>query len=193
MNAVDAGATATQLSLTADYEPARLADDPRSQAHRDSVHLGDYLLLLPRRRRRDPDPHELHRRPTATLLTAETYNKAIHLPRRRHGVVLPDPVDSGDARQFSAAADDRRARRRVSAAESRELVPLHRRRTRSPSRASLRAASIPAGRSTRRSRTMYSNTHVMLMVDRAYSSPAFPRSSPASTSSSPCTSCAPRA
>ena len=54
--------------------------------------------------------------------------QAVLVPRHRHGVVLPDAVHPGHARQFPAAADDRRARRGVSPAQSVQLVSDNRRR-----------------------------------------------------------------
>ena len=32
--------------------------------------------------------------PAGALMTADTYNRAVHDARRDHGVLLPDPVDS---------------------------------------------------------------------------------------------------
>ena len=55
---------------------------------------------------------------------------AVHHPRRGDGVVLPHSVDSQHARQFHRAADDRRARSGISAAQSGELVSVHARRRR---------------------------------------------------------------
>ncbi len=48
--------------------------------------------------------------------------------RDHHGLLLPGPVDSGDAWKFPDSSDDRGARRRLSQAESDELVHLHHRR-----------------------------------------------------------------
>ena len=45
---------------------------------------------------------------------AGNLQQAFHHARRRHGFVLPDPVDSRGARQFSRSPDDRRARCGVS-------------------------------------------------------------------------------
>src|ERR1700720_3937086 len=53
--------------------------------------------------------------------------QAVHHARDYHGVLLPGPVDSRDARQFSCAAHDWRARPGVSADQFIELVYLHRR------------------------------------------------------------------
>ena len=52
----------------------------------------------------------------------------VHHARHHHGVVLPGAVDPGDHGQFHFAADDRRARRGVSAAQPDVLVSLCRRR-----------------------------------------------------------------
>ena len=71
--------------------------------------------------------------------------QAVHHARDHHGVLLPGPVHSGDARQLSGADDDRRARSGVSAHQSVELVYLHRRRHRCAHGGRRRAASIPAG------------------------------------------------
>ena len=42
----------------------------------------------------------------------------VHHARHHHGVLFPDSVDAGGAGQFSAAADDRRARSGVSRTQS---------------------------------------------------------------------------
>ncbi len=47
--------------------------------------------------------------PNGAIFTNDTYNKAVHHARRGDGVVLPGPVDPGDARQLPAAAHDRGA------------------------------------------------------------------------------------
>ena len=44
--------------------------------------------------------------PAGDFVSADTYNKFVHAARRDHGVLLPDPVDSGDARQLPDPADD---------------------------------------------------------------------------------------
>ena len=38
--------------------------------------------------------------PDGSHMSAETYNKLVHRARRRDGVLLPDPVDPGDAREL---------------------------------------------------------------------------------------------
>ena len=48
--------------------------------------------------------------------------------RNHHGVFLPGPFDSGDAREFPDPPDDRRARRGLPEAEPDELVHFHHRR-----------------------------------------------------------------
>ena len=48
--------------------------------------------------------------------------QAVLVPRHHHGVVLPGAIDPDHDGQFPAAADDRRARRRIPAAQSVQLV-----------------------------------------------------------------------
>ena len=72
-------------------------------------------------------PHRLLT-PEGDLFAPETYNKLVHHARHHHDLLLPDPVDSGDAGKFSGADDDRRARPGLSAHEPAELVLLRGRR-----------------------------------------------------------------
>ena len=111
---------------------------------------GDHAVLLHRRRVRRADPPragDAGRRPG----DRRDLQQAVHDARRDDGVLLPDPVDSGRARQLPRADHDRREGSRVSEAEPGELVHLHDRRRSSRSTRSSPAASTPAGRSTRRS------------------------------------------
>ncbi len=62
--------------------------------------------------------------PQGNLVTSEQYNRLFTLHGSRDGVVLLDPLDPDRAGQFPAAADDRRAGRRVPAPEPAELVHL---------------------------------------------------------------------
>ena len=55
--------------------------------------------------------------PQADLVIDGHLQPAVHAARRGHGVVLPGAVDPDHARQFPAAADDRREGRRLSAAQ----------------------------------------------------------------------------
>ena len=56
--------------------------------------------------------------------------QALHAARRGDDLLLPDPVDSGDARQLPAADHDRREGSRVPAHQPDQLVHLRRRRDR---------------------------------------------------------------
>ncbi len=55
--------------------------------------------------------------PAGDLVSRRHLQQALHRARRDHGVAVPDPVDPVGARQLPAAADDRRARPGLSAAE----------------------------------------------------------------------------
>ena len=90
--------------------------------------------------------------PTGLFLTSDEYNRLFTHPRHHHGVVLPGAVDSRHHGQFHVADDDRRAGRRIPAAQSDVLVSLCRRRGFHHLCLVRRAASTPAGRSIRRSR-----------------------------------------
>ena len=118
--------------------------------------------------------------------------QAVLVPRHRHGVVLPGAVDPEHAGQFPAAADDRRARRRLSAAQSVQLVSDHRRRL---------LHRLRAGRRRRR----YRLDLLHALLDHVLQQPrsgggggrvrrrVLPASRPASTSSPRPTCCARRA
>ena len=54
--------------------------------------------------------------------------QVLHHARDHHGVLLPDPVHPGHARQFPGPHDDRRQGPGVPAHQPAELVHLHRRR-----------------------------------------------------------------
>ena len=104
-----------------------VADHDRPQAHRHPLRDHHHDLLLHGRRRDHAGAAgavHAERRPAHL----RHLQQAVLVPRHRHGVVLPGAVDSEYARQFPAAADDRRARRGVSAAQSVQLVPDDRRR-----------------------------------------------------------------
>ncbi len=90
--------------------------------------------------------------PAGDLVAARHLQQAVHRARRDHGLAVPDPVDPVGDRQLPGAADDRRARPGVSAAEPAELVSVRAGGADHPGRAVPRAASTPAGRSTRRTR-----------------------------------------
>ena len=93
--------------------------------------------------------------------------QAVHDARHHDDLLLPDPVDPGGARQLPRADDDRRPRPGASRRSTCSswylyilggiftLVRDHR-----------PAASTPAGRSTRRSARMASNTNVLTDGDR---------------------------
>ena len=99
----------------------RVARDDRPQARRLALSLHPSRLLLPRRPDGDADPtraRDACRRPRLR----RDLQPHLHAAWHRHGVVLSGAVDPGDARQFPAPADDRRARPRLPAAQSRKLV-----------------------------------------------------------------------
>ena len=114
------------------------------------LYLYRRLGLLPHRRHlRDAHPPgaaDAGRRPRQQ----RDLQQVLHDARRDDGVLLPDPVDPGDARQLPGADDDRRQGPRLPAHQPAELVHLHGRRPVRRRRAWSRAASTPAGRSTRR-------------------------------------------
>ena len=106
---------------------AIVADHDGPQAHRDPLrdhHHG--LLLHGRRRNHAGTAGAVHAERRAAYLGH--LQQTVFVSRHRHGVVLPCAVNSQHARQFPVATDDRRARCRLSAAQSVELVPDHRRR-----------------------------------------------------------------
>ena len=116
-------AAATQLSQRWLHGPL-VALDHRPQANRHPVPVVDHVLLCDRRRWRPRGatrPDDAPRRPGAN----RDVQQAVHGPRRDDGVFLSDSVDSQRAGQFPRAADDRRPRSGLSAAESFELVHLH--------------------------------------------------------------------
>ena len=99
----------------------------RPQAHRDPLFRQPDLFLLHRRRGGDRDPDRACDAAGRSRQLRHV-QPPLHHARHHHGVVLPDPVDPQHARQFHRAADDRRARPRLSQAQSAELVPVHARR-----------------------------------------------------------------
>ena len=74
--------------------------------------------LLPHRRRRDQPGALRTADPERQFLSGRHLQQAVHAAWRDHGVVLPDPVDPQHARQFPAAADDRRAGRGLPASST---------------------------------------------------------------------------
>ena len=66
--------------------------------------------------------------PDRLFLTSDEYNRLFTHARHHHGVVLSGAVNPGHHGKLPAAADDRRARRRLSAPESLFLVSLRGRR-----------------------------------------------------------------
>ena len=179
--------------LNADYgvQSWLLTKDHKRIAH--PLPALDHRLLRARRPDRGADPPraaDAGGRPGA----AGHLQPALHHARRDDGLLLPHPVDPGDARQLPRAADDRRqgpglpAGSTWRAGTSSTLGGLFTLwAICSP------AASTPAGPSTRRSRTTFSNTARDRGRRSASSSPASRRSSPGSTSSSPSTACGRRA
>ena len=109
---------------------------------------------------------------------ARDLQQAVHAPRRDHGLLLPDPVDPGGAGQLPGPADDRRAGPGLPELNllSWYLYMLGG-AVRAVRRCS-RAASTPAGRSTRPTAACTRNTHVHADGGRASSSPGSRRSSP---------------
>ena len=61
--------------------------------------------------------------PQGDFVSGRHLQQVVHAARRDHGVPLPDPVDSGNARQLPDPADDWREGSGVSAHQSSE--PLH--------------------------------------------------------------------
>ena len=88
--------------------------------------------------------------PQGDFVTADTYNKFFTHARRDHGVLLPDPVDSGGARQLPDPADDRREGPGVPAHQPAQLYIYLIGGIFTLVRDGHAAASTPAGRSTRR-------------------------------------------
>ncbi len=129
--------------------------------------------------------------PQGRSVDAGPVQQALHAARRHDDLLLPDPVDSGDARQLPDADHVRREGPRVPAHQPAQLVPLRHRRASSTLGGGRSAAgSTPAGRSTRPTARSASTDDRSPRRRSASSSPASRRFSPASTSSSPCTACA---
>ena len=170
---------------------AVLAPHDRPQADRAAVPALDHRVLLPRRILRAADPAgaaDAGQRPD----DAGRLQPRVHDARRHHGVLLPDPVDPGDARQLPAADHDRREGPGVPADQPAQLVHLRRRRL-------FRAGGAHRRRRRHRLDVLHAVQLDGVELARAHwrgsasSSPASRRSSPASTSSSPCTACGRRA
>ncbi len=110
---ITAAVQATRELLKRELRPQVVAPHQGPQAHRPAVPRHHHAVLLPRRRLRHADPHR-----TADAAgrpgVVRDLQQAVHHARRDHGVLLPDPIDSGDAGQFLPADDDRRARSGVS-------------------------------------------------------------------------------
>ena len=131
--------------------------------------------------------------PKGDLLDARHVQQAVHAARRGDDLLLPDSVDSGDARQLPHPDHVRDEGPGLPADQPAELVPL---------RASA-ASSALRGDPRRRARHGLDVLHAVQHDRRRRpasrwprwrrSSPASRRSSPASTSSSPSTACARRA
>ena len=104
-------ATGRPNYLNADHGAQVVAPDDRPQADRAPV---------PRARSRSSSRSAGSSRRSIRLelltpagrpaVEAETYNKLFTHARRRHGLLLPDPVDPGGARELPHADHDRRAR-----------------------------------------------------------------------------------
>ena len=88
--------------------------------------------------------------PAGDLVSGRHLQQAVHDARHHHGVLLPDPVDSGRAGQLLVPLMIGREGPGFPADQPAELVPLHARRRSSTLYAMSPAASIRAGRSTRR-------------------------------------------
>ena len=116
-------AQAARTSLPEHHpRPQVVAVDEGPQADRDHVpglDLGDVLPRRPLRRRRPARAGDAAGR----LRHRRHLQQALHHARRDHGVLLPDPVDSGGARQLPDPADDRRQGPGVSAHQPDQ--PLH--------------------------------------------------------------------
>ena len=87
--------------------------------------------------------------PAGDLLSSRDLQQAVHHARRGDGLLLPDPVDPGGARQLPDPDHDRREGPGVPAHQPAQLVHLHPRRRSSRWWRRSAAASTPAGRSTR--------------------------------------------
>ena len=99
----------------------------RPQAHRHPLRDLDHDLLLHRRLGGDADPagaSDAGRRPRLR----RHLQQALHPARDHHDLVLPRAGDPDHARQLPDSADDRRARRGLSAAQPLLLVSEHQRR-----------------------------------------------------------------
>ncbi len=104
-----------------------VAVDQGSQAHRAVVPLLDYRILRHRRLLRDDDAAraaDARRRPA----DLRDLQQDVHHARRRDGLLLPDPVNSRDARKLPHPDHGRREGPRVPARQSPQLVHLHPRR-----------------------------------------------------------------
>ena len=89
--------------------PEVVAADQGPQAHRAALPDLDHVLLLPRRPVRRGDSPRADDA-AGRSVRARDLQQALHDARRDHGLLLPDPVDPGGARQLPGPAHDRRAR-----------------------------------------------------------------------------------
>ena len=110
--------------------------------------------------------------PKGDLLSPRRLQQAVHAARRRDDLLLPDPVDSGDARQLPHPDHVRHEGPGVSAHQPAELVPLrHRRHPR---------ARRVAGGGVDTGWTFYTPYSTIVVARRTSRSRRWPRSSPGS-------------
>ena len=100
-----------------------VARDHRSQAHRHPLRVVDHRILLHRRRGYRIGAARA-RQPDRAVPDIRRIQPPLYDARHHHGVVFSGAVDPGDHGQLSAADDDWRARRGVSASQTALLVSL---------------------------------------------------------------------
>ena len=103
-------------------------DDGRPQADRAPLLLDDARLLRRRRRRGAAHAHAARARRTSSVVGAGDLRPALHDARGDDDLLLHHPDDDRRVRELPRAADDRRARHGLPAAERAQLLALPRRR-----------------------------------------------------------------
>ena len=109
----DMNAVHRTTAVTSTRRMARVvAPDQGPQAHRDALPDLDHDLLRGRRHRSRAGIRLELLTPKGDLVSAGHLQQAVHAARRRDDLLLPDPVDSGDARELPHSDHD--AARRTS-------------------------------------------------------------------------------